>query len=225
MRLLVVEDEPKVARMLQRGLAEEGYQVDVCERAQDAEKQVRSISYDLMLLDWSLPDDDGVAMLRRLRDGGWHVPVLMLTARGTIGERVTGLRAGADDYLIKPFDFDELLARIEALLRRGGARLSTSRFESLNLDATKRSLRGPSGEVELTAREFSLCAEFLAHPGEVLTRSALLTHAWGASYDRTHNVVDVYVGYLRTKLSSVGVSDVEIQAVRGMGYRLARKGP
>ena len=223
MRLLVVEDAPKMARMLQRGLSEEGYQVDVCTHAQDAERQARSISYDLMLLDWSLPDDDGVAMLRRLRGGGWHVPVLMLTARGSVGERVTGLRAGADDYLIKPFDFDELLARIEALLRRGGARLASARFHTIELDVSKRSLRGPSGEVELTAREFALCSEFLAHAGEVLTRSRLLTHAWGSDYDRTHNVVDVYVGYLRAKLETIGANDVEIQSVRGAGYRLTEK--
>jgi DNA-binding response OmpR family regulator len=223
MRLLVVEDAPKMAQMLQRGLAEEGYQVDVCALAADAERQARAHSYDLMVLDWSLPDDDGVAMLRRLRDAGWHVPVLMLTARGTVGERVTGLRAGADDYLIKPFDFDELLARIEALLRRGGARLSSPHFQSLVLDLGRRTLKGPAGEVALTAREFTLCAEFLAHPGDVLTRSQLLTHAWGHEYDRTHNVVDVYVSYLRSKLQAVGAQDVEIQAVRGMGYRLTGK--
>lgn len=223
MRLLVVEDAPKMARMLQRGLSEEGYKVDVCTLAEDAERQARSISYDLMVLDWSLPDDDGVALLRRLRDAGWHVPVLMLTARGTLGERVTGLRAGADDYLVKPFDFEELLARIEALLRRAGARLSTSRFLSARLDVTKRTLSGPSGEVELTAREFGLCAELLAHPGEVLTRSHLLTHAWGSEYDLTPNVVDVYVSYLRSKLQAIGAHDVEIQAVRGMGYRLTEK--
>lgn len=225
MRLLLVEDEPKMARMLQQGLAEEGHTVDVCTRAQDAEAQARAVGYDVIVLDWGLPDEDGVAWLRRQRDGGLGVPVLMLTARGTIGERVTGLRAGADDYLVKPFDFEELLARLEALARRGGARSIRPRFRSAELDTTRRALRGPAGEVELTAREFALSLELFSHAGEVLTRSRLLGSVWGNGHEHTLNVVDVYVGYVRTKLLQAGVADCEIAAVRGMGYRLVAKEP
>lgn len=223
MRLLIVEDEPKMARMLGRGLGEEGYQVDTCERADSAERQAQAVAYDLIVLDWGLPDSDGISLLRRLRDSGLRTPVLMLTARGTTGERVTGLRAGADDYLVKPFDFEEFLARIEALLRRSAGQSAQPRFRSAQLDPARRTLRGPRLEVELTAREFALAMELFAHAGEVLTRSRLLSAAWGADFDHTYNVVDVYVGYLRTKMASAGVVDCEIAAVRGMGYRLTEK--
>jgi two-component system OmpR family response regulator len=223
MRLLVVEDEPKMARMLQRGLSEEGHQVDVCSRGEDADRQARSVPYDVIMLDWGLPDADGVSLLRKLRDAGLNTPVLMLTARGTTGEKITGLRAGADDYLVKPFDFEELLARLEALARRGGARVVQTRFRSAELDAARRVVRGPSGEAQLTAREYALAAELFARPGEVLTRSRLLSAVWGTDFDRTLNVVDVYIGYLRSKLSEVGVKDTEIAAVRGMGFRLTAK--
>jgi two-component system, OmpR family, response regulator len=226
MRLLVVEDEPKMARMLQQGLSEEGHLVDVCTRGSDAEAQARAVAYDVIVLDWGLPDEDGVAWLRRQRDAGVSVPVLMLTARGTLGERVTGLRAGADDYLVKPFDFEELLARLEALARRGSGRALRPRFRSAELDTTRRMLRGPSGEVELTAREFALGLELFSHAGEVLTRSRLLGSVWGSGHEHTLNVVDVYVGYVRAKLAQVGVADCEIATVRGMGYRLvAKDGP
>ncbi len=222
MRLLVVEDEPKMARMLQRGLAEEGHQVDVFTSGKIAEHQLCAVTYDVVQRDRGLPDDDGLSILRRLRASGFTTPVLMLTARGTVGERVIGLRAGADDYLVKPFDFEELLARIETLHRRlGGAQL-TRRVHSAELDATRRALRGPNGESTLTAREFALASELFARPGDVLTRTHLLGSAWG-EHERTLNVVDVYIGYLRTKLVEVGASDVEIVAVRGMGYRLVGK--
>lgn len=223
MRILIVEDEPKMARMLQRGLGEEGHQVDVCNNGADAEKQLRAVSYDVAVLDWGLPDADGVSILRKLRDARLNTPVLMLTARGTTGEKVTALRAGADDYLVKPFDFEELLARLEALSRRGGARVPNTRFRSAELDVARRVLSGPAGEKELTAREFALALELFSHAGDVLTRSRLLHAVWGTDFDRTYNVVDVYVGYLRTKLSEVGVLDAEISAVRGMGYRLTER--
>lgn len=223
MRLLIVEDEPKMARMLQRGLGEEGYQVDVCTRGEDAKRQARAVAYDAIVLDWGLPDIDGVTIVRELREAGSHTPVLMLTARGTTGEKVTGLRAGADDYLVKPFDFEELLARIAALLRRAGQRAAHARLGSVELDPERRVLRGPRGVVELTAREFALAMEFFAHARDVLTRSHLLSAAWGTDFDRTYNVVDVYVGYLRAKLAEVGADDIEIATVRGMGYRLIRR--
>ena len=159
MRLLIVEDEPKMARMLQRGLSEEGHQVDVCSSGKDAEAQARAVAYDVIVLDWGLPDADGVSVLRSLRDSGFTTPALMLTARGTIGERVTGLRAGADDYLVKPFDFEELLARLEALQRRSSGQAVTRRFQTAQLDTRRRALCGPSGETVLTAREFALASD------------------------------------------------------------------
>lgn len=225
MRLLVVEDEPKMAKMLQRGLSEEGHQVDLCLRGREAETQARAIAYDVILLDWSLPDADGVAVLRTLRATGSTTPVLMLTSRGSVGERVTGLRAGADDYLVKPFAFEELLARVEALQRRGNPHGISPRLGSAELDTRRRALRGPAGESALTAREYALAAELFAHAGDVLTRSQLLNAAWGGEQERTHNVVDVYVGYLRHKLAEVGAQDVEIRSLRGMGYRLGEKVP
>jgi two-component system, OmpR family, response regulator len=223
MRLLIVEDEAKMARMLQRGLGEEGHQVDVCTRAADAKLQLRQVGYDVLVLDWGLPDSDGVSLLRELRDAGIATPVLMLTARGSTGEKITGLRAGADDYLVKPFDFEELLARLEALARRAAPRSQRAQVGSLELDELRRMLRGPAGEVELSAREFALARELLTHPGEVLTRSRLLSAVWGSELERTHNLVDVYVGYLRQKLEQLEVRDTEIAAVRGMGYRLTRR--
>jgi len=223
MRLLVVEDEPKMARMLQQGLSEEGHQVDVCLCGGDAEVKARAVSYDAVVLDWSLPDADGVCVLQNLRAGGVHTPVLMLTARGSIGERITGLRAGADDYLVKPFDFEELLARLEALSRRALRYGGPRRVGSVELDAGRRELRGPAGASALTAREFSLASELFARPGEVLTRKQLLQAAWGAEFERTQNLVDVYIGYLRAKLLEIGARDLEIGAVRRVGYRLGAK--
>lgn len=220
MKILIVEDEERMARMLRRGLLEEGHQVDLCATADAAAEQALSIPYDVIVLDWMLPDQDGVALLRAWRQRGLRTPVLMLTARGTTGEKVTGLRAGADDYLTKPFDFDELLARLEGLHRRGGAHEPTAGLGAASLDARRRVLRGAGGEVALTAREFALLEELLGHRGEVLTRSRLLGTVWGSDLDVTPNVVDVYIGYLRAKLEQVGARGVSLQTVRGIGYRL-----
>lgn len=224
MKLLLVEDEPKMARMLQRGLSEEGHQVDVCGKGEDARSQAEAVVYDVILLDWALPDVDGVALLRGWRDAGLATPVLMLTARGSTGEKVTGLRAGADDYLVKPFDFEELLARLEALARRGGAHVGNPAFGSVTLDTRRRTFKRGAEEVELTAREFALASELFSHPGEVLTRARLLSAVWGTAFDGAPNVVDVYVGYLRVKLGSLAAADVEIATVRGVGYRLTAPG-
>jgi DNA-binding response OmpR family regulator len=224
LKLLLVEDEPKMSRMLQRGLSEEGHQVDACVDGEAALSQAQEVAYDVVLLDWSLPGLDGVSVLRRWRAAGLTTPVLMLTARGSTGEKVTGLKAGADDYLVKPFDFDELLARLEALGRRGGREASQGSLGAVTLDARRRCLRAGGREVELTAREFSLAAEFFSHGGDVLGRARLLSAVWGTDFDGSPNVVDVYVGYLRTKLDSLG-ADVELLTVRGIGYRLVRRGP
>lgn len=220
MKVLLVEDEPRMARMLQRGLSEEGHQVDVCATGEDALTQGKAVAYDVVLLDWSLPDVDGVSVLRRWREAGVETPVLMLTARGSTGEKVTGLRAGADDYLVKPFDFEELLARIDALARRSAGQLGQYQFQAVTLDPKRRRLKLGEKEAELTAREFALAQELFSHANEVLPRSRLLSAVWGTSFDGSPNVVDVYIGYLRTKLESIGATGVEIASVRGVGYRL-----
>jgi DNA-binding response OmpR family regulator len=218
-RILLVEDDERMARLVHRGLVEEGHQVDVCQRGADAAAQATSVRYDVVLLDWGLPDVDGVSVLRRWRERGMMTPVLMLTARGAVGERVTGLRAGADDYLTKPFDFDELLARLEALWRRAtGSTLPP--LGALTVDERRRALVLGDNTETLTAREWQLWLVFLEHRGDVLTRSELLSRVWGPEFPGELNVIDVYVGYLRSKLAAVGAAHVTIRAVRGVGYRL-----
>ena len=219
MKLQLVEDEARMARMLTQGLAEEGHLVDVCATGRAALDQALAISYDAVLLDWSLPDLDGVSVLREWRDRGLRTPVLMLTARGTTGEKVTGLRAGADDYLVKPFAFEELLARLEALHRRS-ATDDAGTLGPVKIDGRRRALVHGDQVEPLSGREFALLTELLRGRGDVLTRSRLLEAVWGAGFEGNQNVVDVYVGYLRTKLAKAGAAGAEIQAVRGVGYRL-----
>lgn len=221
MKLLLVEDEARLAEVLSRGLHEEGHQVDHCASGRDAEIQARDIDYDVVVLDWMLPDLDGVSILRRWRAAGIRIPVLMLTARGSVGERVTGLNAGADDYLVKPFAFAELLARIEALHRRGSGQLDLHSCGPVSMDGRRRTLQGPSGELTLTPREFELANEMFSHAGDVLSRSHLLASVWGSNFDGDPNVLDVYIGYLRGKLSRVAGDAVTIRAIRGVGFRLA----
>lgn len=219
MRLLLVEDEERLASHLVRGLREEGHQIDRCSTVHDAREQVRNIDYDVVVLDWMLPDGDGLELLREWRRAGLHLPVLMLTARGTVKERVVGLRGGADDYLTKPFDFEEFLARIEALHRRAEHVLELRRAGDVTLDGRKRSLCRGEAEAQLTAREHALAAELFTHVGEVLSRSHLLRTVWGTHFEGDPNVLDVYIGYLRHKLTKLGAK-VEIRAVRGVGFRL-----
>ncbi|MEW6434080.1 MAG: response regulator transcription factor [Myxococcota bacterium] len=223
MRLLVVEDEPKMAQMLQRGLKEEGHEVDVCHTGETALQQGADVPYDCVVLDWGLPDKDGVAVLREWRSRGVMTPVLLLTARGTTGEKVTGLRAGADDYLVKPFHFDELLARLEALVRRGAGEKASGAVGDVTLEVRRRVLRRGEAEVSLTGREWALLSELVAQAGDAVSRTRLLLKVWGNDFDGTGNVVDVYVGYLRAKLGRIGAQRVSIEAVRGVGYRLLAK--
>lgn len=208
-----------MARMLTRGLAEEGHQVDACETGGAARVQALDVAYDVILLDWSLPDVDGISVLRDWRARGLRTPVLMLTARGSTGEKVTALRAGADDYVVKPFDFAELVARLEAMHRRGGA-ADAARIGPLSLDPRRRALVAGATTETLTAREYALLAELAAHQGDVLSRSRLLGAVWGNGFQGNANVVDVYVGYVRAKLERVAPGAVRIEAVRGIGYRL-----
>ncbi len=224
MKILLVEDEERLSRALVRGLSEEGHTVDLCAHGNDALSQGAALGYDVVILDWMLPDLDGVSVLRAWRAAGLRTPVLMLTARGTVPERVQGLRAGADDYLTKPFDFEELLARIEALHRRAEGSHAALAVGDVTLDPRRRALRRGEREVSLTAREFALAAEFFAHAGDVLTRSELLDRVWGARFDGEPNVVDVYVGYLRRKLADLDAQGLSVRTVRGVGYRLESAG-
>jgi two-component system OmpR family response regulator len=220
MRVLVVEDEVKMAALLRRGLGEEGMAVDVVGRGEDALWRAGATEYDAIVLDVMLPGIDGFEACRRLRADGIWSPVLLLTARDAVEDRVEGLDGGADDYLTKPFSFAELRARLRALARRGSAeRPAVLRVGELELDpATHRVARGDA-EISLSSKEFSLLECFMRRPGEVLSRFQLLEHAWDYDYENRSNVVDVYVGYLRSKVDRPFGTDT-IETVRGVGYRL-----
>jgi two-component system, OmpR family, response regulator len=223
MRILVVEDDPKMAGLLRRGLLEEGHAPDVAQVGDDALWMAKAVEYDAIVLDLLLPGIDGVEVCRRLRQDGVWSPILMLTARDGVDDRVAGLDAGADDYLPKPFSFSELLARLRALVRRGSpARPSVLEVGDLRLDpATRQVWRGET-EIHLSAKEFSLLETFMRRPGDVLSRDLLLEHAWDYAYENRSNVVDVYVRYLREKVDRP-FDRHSIETVRGMGYRLRRR--
>ena len=220
MRALVVEDEVKMAGLLKRGLEEEGYAVDVAGDGREALWYASENLYDAIVLDVMLPDADGLEVCRRLREAGRWSPVLMLTARDGVPDRIAGLDAGADDYLTKPFSFAELLARLRALVRRGTPeRPPVLRVGDLELDpATRRVSRGRV-PVELTAKEFALLEYLMRHPDEVLTRTRLIEHVWDFAYDGDSNVVDVYIRYLREKVDRP-FGKRSLETVRGAGYRL-----
>jgi two-component system, OmpR family, response regulator len=220
MRALVVEDESKMAALLRRGLQEEGFAVDIAANGEDGSWMGSENDYDVILLDVMLPDVDGFEVCRRLRAADRWAPILMLTARDGVRDRVAGLDAGADDYLTKPFSFDELLARVRALLRRGPSeRPPVLTVGDLALDpATRRVSRGGQ-EIDLTPKEFGLLDLFLRHPGEALSRTRILEHVWDFAYDGDSNVVDVYVRYLREKVDRP-FGRRSIETVRGVGYRL-----
>jgi two-component system OmpR family response regulator len=224
MRILVVEDEVKMARLIRRGLREEGMSVDITERGEDALWMAGSTEYDAIVLDVMLPGIDGFETCRRLRDDGVWSPVLLLTARDAVEDRVAGLDGGADDYLTKPFSVAELLARLRALARRGPVeRPVVLEVGDLRLDpATHQVWRGES-EITLSAKEFSLLEAFMRRPGELLSRLQLLEHAWDYEYENRSNVVDVYVRYLREKIDRPFGAD-SIETVRGAGYRMRREG-
>ncbi len=216
MHVLIVEDERKLAELIARGLREEGHAVDMVGNGEEAASLARLTGFDAIVLDVMLPGLDGFGVCRRLRATGVWTPVLMLTARDAIEDRVAGLDAGADDYLSKPFSFDELLARLRALVRRAPVeRPTVLTTGGLRLDpAAHRAYRGED-ELDLSAKEFALLELFMRNPGVVLSRDQLLDGAWDMSFERRSNVIDVYVRYLRGKIGS----DV-IETVRGIGYRL-----
>jgi two-component system OmpR family response regulator len=220
MRILVAEDEVKMAALLKRGLEEEGYAVDIARTGTDAIWLGSENPYDAILLDVMLPDLDGFEVCRELRAAGRWAPVLMLTAKDGVTDRVSGLDAGADDYLTKPFSFAELLARLRALLRRGQTeRPAVLQVGDLTLDPAGHKVEREGRVIDLTAKEFSLLGYFMRHPQEVLSRTRLLEHVWDFAYEGDSNVVDVYVRYLREKIDRpFGRNSLE--TVRGSGYRL-----
>jgi two-component system OmpR family response regulator len=224
MRVLVVEDEVKMAALIRRGLVEEGHGADVAATGEDALWMAQAHPYDAIVLDVMLPRLGGFETCRQLRTAGVWAPVLMLTARDAVEDRVSGLDAGADDYLTKPFSFAELLARLRALVRRGGVeRPTVVEVGSLRLDpAARRAWRGEH-ELPLSPKEFALLETFMRRPGQALSRLQLLEHAWDFAYENRSNVVDVYVRYLREKIDRPFGTD-SIETVRGVGYRLRAEG-
>jgi DNA-binding response OmpR family regulator len=215
MRLLVIEDETRIATFLVKGLTAAGYAVDLASTVAQALELIAENEFALVVLDRRLPDGDGLDVLRAIRARGDDLSVIVLTARGEIEDRVEGLDLGADDYLTKPFAFEELLARVRARLRGGSAQASVLASGEIELDLRTRRARGFVGEVDLTQREFTLLETFLRHRGQVLSREQLLSQVWGMDFDPGSNLVDVYVGYLRRKLG-----EGSIETVRGAGYRL-----
>jgi two-component system, OmpR family, response regulator len=224
MRVLVVEDEVKLAGLIRRGLREDGVAADVAIRGEDALWMAGATDYDAIVLDVMLPGLDGFAVCARLRDDGVRTPVLMLTARDAVEDRVRGLDLGADDYLPKPFAFDELSARLRALVRRGPLeRAVVLEAGDLRLDPSARRVWRGDAEIALSAKELALLDTFMRRPGQVLGRFELLEHAWDGAYENRSNVVDVYVRYLREKIDRpFGVESIE--TVRGAGYRLRPDG-
>jgi heavy metal response regulator len=220
MRILVVEDEKKVASFIQRGLEAEHYTVDVAHDGDTGLARACDGHYDLLILDLMLPGRDGAAVLHELRARRHTLPILLLTARAAVTDKVRGLDLGADDYLTKPFEFAELLARVRALLRRGaGAPAPILTLADLALDPATREVTRGGRRIELTAREFALLEYLLRNPGRVLSRAVIAQHVWGVSFDTFTNVIDVYVNYLRRKIDA----DFEpklLHTVRGAGYVL-----
>jgi two-component system OmpR family response regulator len=223
MRVLVVEDEVKMAALIRRGLREEGIAADVAIRGEDALWMAGATAYDAIVLDVMLPGIDGFETCRRLREEKIWSPVLMLTARDSVEDRVAGLDGGADDYLTKPFSFAELFARLRAMARRGPIEHPVQlEVGDLRLDpATRQVWRGKT-EIALSAKEFALLEAFMRRPGEVLSRFALIEHAWDYEYENRSNVVDVYVRYLRQKIDKPFGTE-SIETVRGAGYRLRKQ--
>lgn len=218
-RILIVEDELRIVAFLEKGLQANGYTTTVMNSGHEVSRLSVDSSFDLMILDLGLPGKDGLTVLEEVRGQGSHIPVIILTARDSIDDKVTGFEQGANDYLTKPFHFSELLVRVRARLQDGRSAPRSPKLQlqlgEIILNLTTRQVKVGDRDVELSAREFTLAEIFLRHPGQVLTRQQLLDHVWGYDYDPGSNIVDVYVGYLRKKFGND-----RIETVRGVGYRL-----
>lgn len=217
-QILIVEDEPRISSFVAKGLRAAGLTSSIAETGHEGFTQALDGEHELIILDLGLPDEDGFSVLRRLRAAQITTPVIILTARGSVEDTVAGLQNGADDYMAKPFHFDELLARVRLRLRAedNAPEVSSLTHENLHMDLLRRRVTVDSTEVDLSAREFALAEAFLRNPGQVLSREQLLSRVWGYDFDPGSNVVDVYVRYLRNKLGSA-----RFETVRGFGYRLA----
>jgi len=219
MRILIVEDEAKVASLIKKGLEEEGYAADVASDGEEGLSMLQMNVYDAAVLDLMLPKLDGIELIKRVRAKSMNIPVLMLTARDTLDDKVVGLDAGADDYLTKPFAFEELLARVRSLLRRGRAEITVLKVDGLTLDPATRKVKRDGSDIILTAKEFSLLEYMMRNPGRPLSRTNLSEHVWDINFDRSTNVVDVYINFLRNKVDK-GFEKKLIHTVRGVGYMI-----
>lgn len=224
MRVLLVEDEKKVADFIQRGLEQEHYAVDVAYDGEDGAYQAEAYDYDLVILDLMLPKLSGLEVLRRLRTQKPSLPVLVLTAKGTVADRVAGLNRGADDYLVKPFAFAELSARVRVLLRRGVREAAELQVADLKLDAVTRQVTRSGRRVDLSPKEFALLEYLLRNARRPVTRTMIIEHVWDIHFDSVTNVVDVYINYLRNKIDK-GFSPRLIHTLRGVGYILTDEAP
>jgi len=221
MRVLVVEDDAGISRFIHQGLNEAGYAVDIASNGREGVNYAIAADYDVIVLDVLLPELDGLSVLKNLRQRGLQTPVLLLTALDTVQDRVLGLDAGADDYLIKPFDFTELLARLRALLRRPPFQTGVVlQVGNLEMDTVQRLVRRGDRLIELSPREFSLLEHLMRHPNQVLSRTQIAQHVWSFDFYGDFKVIDVYVGYLRRKIDRNEPSSL-IQTVRGVGYRIS----
>lgn len=220
MRILLVEDEQKIASFIKRGLREEHYSVDVSFDGEEGLFMAQSNSYDLIILDIMLPGKDGISVCRTLRDNKINVPILMLTAKNSVIDKVEGLDAGADDYLTKPFAFEEFLARVRSLLRRKhDGKQTVLKIEDLELNQIEHKVFRADKEIKLTAKEYSLLEYFMLHSNQVITRTMISEHVWNESFDTFTNVIDVYINYLRNKIDK-NFDKKLIHSVRGVGYIL-----
>ena len=218
MRILLVEDDPSLHKLIQKRLTEAGYAVDSCYTGGDALDYLNAADYDCVVLDWMLPEKDGVSVLREYRRGGGAAPVLLLPAKDSVSDRVAGLDAGADDYLTKPFAFDELLARVRAMLRRGSDVKNTAlTLDDLTMDTAAHTVERAGKDIHLTSREYALLEYLLRNKGLVVSRMQIADHVWNLDFDCDSNIVDVYIRYLRNKIDR-GFDRPLIHTVRGMGY-------
>ncbi|MDO8427454.1 MAG: response regulator transcription factor [Deltaproteobacteria bacterium] len=218
MRILIIEDEKKVAAFIKRGLEQESYAVDVVEDGVEGQHYAEVNEYDAIILDIMLPKKSGLEVLKELKANGIKAPIILLTARDTVEDRVKGLNIGADDYLTKPFAFEELLARLRVLMRRGSYGAPMLKFADLSLDPATRKAKRGNTEVELTVKEYALLEYLLRNPNRVLTRTLIAEHVWDQTFDSETNVVDVYINHLRSKIDTKDFTKRLIHTVRGVGY-------